>query len=412
MATEDYDGVLADPVGTPDPLYVGSGQIASITALTVLSIFSLIVNIYLMVGRIWIRSLHNITGFDGLVLNLLLINFFLSLLVYPFDIVAYVIMERVWPFSIRYCYASTAFTSFFPFVGCWSVAAMALQQFFSYISLITSTIVPDNLRRTTPSWCHVITPTLVIWLIGLGVYCPVAHSLWEVETGPNFCALKGENGLLHDSVWYFWVPLGLTSLSLCAMFTLYIITRVALPRSTTSHIEPVVRWTQPSVSAVQSPPRSANLNPLYNYDVPARQPSTLPSPNPPPLYQNLPLAPQPQDALCVDFPVYVNVDRSVQNGEVSATGEKSVEVARVQQAVQESQFDHMRICLVLAASLLVFIGPYATVLLMFHVALDLHIKVWDVAFTWLCCKPLIEPFLIVAVSKKYQQAVRFWKYSR
>ena len=79
-------------------------------------------------------------------------------------------------------------------------------------------------------------------------------------------------------------------------------------------------------------------------------------------------------------------------------------------ASNEVQVDHMRTCLALTASLLVFVGPHAVIQFLPYVLTHNHAVVWRISYTWLCCKSLFEPFLIMAFSKKYRLAFHFWKY--
>jgi hypothetical protein len=82
-----------------------SARVTGITAIVLLTMVALAANMYLFIGRL-IRSRRGdfLTGFDGLVLNLLFANFCLALLVYPYDVVTYVVLNGHWPFSTPFCY--------------------------------------------------------------------------------------------------------------------------------------------------------------------------------------------------------------------------------------------------------------------------------------------------------------------
>ncbi|XP_055353960.1 uncharacterized protein LOC129599677 [Paramacrobiotus metropolitanus] len=367
----------------PKTLDVTPRQILALVVVAVASVLSILLNSILFCGCLLVQRPK--VGFDVLVMNLLLVNFCLTVFIYPYDVVSYIVLNKAWPFAEFYCHVSTFFTSFLPFVGCWNVSIMALQQFFSLLTMVLD-CVPSSKSKTT-AVLQKFAPTVLVWLHGFGIHCPIAYSLWTVQTGPLTCALEGENGLLHDSIWYFWIPLsasvfGLIAIVIVAFATL---TRIPAVDQTNHHFDPVVHWSQHSPTQVDS--ANAFFDPTaldVGLIVPDHDDHEPPSPR--------------------------------TDAERNPYGNRSTTAPAVEPVPAEITLHSLKVTLLLTGTLAVFTGPYALFLMIFHFNLHnpetpLEVWFWDVGFTLMCCKALAEPLLLLMFAK-YRKAAAFWTWRK
>ncbi|GAU91580.1 hypothetical protein RvY_03808 [Ramazzottius varieornatus] len=331
---------------------------AGMVVVALLSLISLSINVHLIFGRMRLRTLHPLTAFDGLVLSLLLTNFLLASLVIPFSMVAMVILENIWTFGRRYCLISAVLTYFLVFTACWTVPVLTIQFFYSYLLLAVPTCMPEFFRRSTGRWYHITGPAVILLILG-AFYCPYAYSTVQLSAGSYPCLAIAETRYAHESIWYLFAPTAVTLLMLIVVYLVRSNTDTPFPR-------PVVEATnqEPTESAGQRFP-SISLHVLGNGPSENISPPT----------------------------------------EIRRTTDLVME-----QAVKEAQWGHLKISLILTASLIVFVGPYAVVQFL-HPSHDLaQLKAWRISYTWMSSKVFIEPLLIMASFRRYQQAFRFWKY--
>ncbi|OQV25916.1 hypothetical protein BV898_00058 [Hypsibius exemplaris] len=373
------------------PMEIKEHHVVGIAIVAVLVVIAVLLNLLLFIGRILtVRKADTLTGFDCIVLNLIFTNLFLAALVYPYDVVVYVMFDQVWIFSTSFCYASTVFTSVFPFIACWSVVAMTLHQFFAYAASINRMKFPASRRKVHTS-ITLCGPMTLLWLFTLCVYCPVAHILWTVDVGPYTCRLEGENGLLHDSMWYFWIPFSCIGFALAATGILFSKTKVPFPidgSSFSTSEEPAVRWSDITTQQEVNQPSPLRPNPdVYS------------SLNP--LYMDY-----PSDAAGVAAESYYGKEKTTPT---SLHASLKMEPPNN----QELRREHVWIIFLLTCTLIVFVAPYAVVVLLFHIRdpypaiekeLAIGVIAWEVTFTWMTCKTILEAPLLLIVSPKYRRA--------
>jgi hypothetical protein len=189
---------------------------------------------------------------------------------------------------------------------------------------------------------------------------------------------------------YFWIPFATTCLTAAAIGAIYILTRIPLPPAqedgTATINEPAVRWSDiDTIHRNNQPDRDfySSLNPLY-----------------------------------MDYPTEsdVNVADSLTPPKDPATNASSAQPENIKttanQYVQPAELrrEHLKISLLFAWTLLIFMAPYAVTVLLYHVSIETEIdfampqNLWHGAFTWMTTKPLWEPFLLLAVAPTYRRA--------
>ena len=103
MSYTDFEINETTVTPTVQQTVLDARQVGAIAAIVLASIMSLMTNTLLFAGKLRLSG-WNVSGFDALILNQLLINILSTMFIDPWDIVAYSVIKVKWPFTETFCY--------------------------------------------------------------------------------------------------------------------------------------------------------------------------------------------------------------------------------------------------------------------------------------------------------------------
>ncbi|GAU94125.1 hypothetical protein RvY_05954 [Ramazzottius varieornatus] len=379
MSYADFEINETTAIPTAQQTVLDAKQAAAIFCIVIASLLSLLTNSLLFGGQLRLSG-WNVSGFDALVLNQLLINILSTIFIDPWDIVAYSVIKTKWPFTETFCYFTRFAATCLPFMNSWNIALMALHQFIAYAFLNTPAAVKWYSFRS--SRFMVILLPILIWIFGVLIHAPITYKSWGIHYDGH-CATENLFALLHDSLGLFLLPSLFGFGCLVALAALKLLTKKILPHEDegSSRNLGTVAFQVPSTeAATRTTPWTVSddyhrfENGLYETD---------------------------KENLIISPPAY----------------EKSGTLPVADQSPRrEITRENVLIALAVFVGLIIFIAPYGV----FAMYLDFGLRVkedwtyiesfwfFKFCFPWALAKPLFEPLVILCVSPHARLAFTSW----